>query len=216
MEIIEVLQQIETHLRRIAEALDADRDAPSYQDTLAAYPGYNWSSINASVLESDDNGATRVIWRRHIYTRRSNPKFGHGVWFSRGAGRDDAGDLQYERLITFSTLSPVEPLPTSISARMRKAPTPSPTQTPEPTEPTEEEPAEISALDQFFPREGDAPRTPPESERKQFFRLLPIAIAAGLQPADANALTAIATRGSYTEPLTTLQEHLERLEADQS
>ena len=118
------ISRIEQHLARIADALDADRAAPNYHGSLAAYPRYNWGNIAASVVESDTNGATRVMWHHHIFTRRSNPKYGSGVWFSRGAGRDDAGELVYQRLITFAPPSPVEPLPAQIAASIRKATSP--------------------------------------------------------------------------------------------
>jgi len=228
MEIIEALEKIEQHLARIAEALDADRPPPAYRYTLAAYPGYNWSSIDAEGLEHDDNGATRVMWHRHIYTRRSNPKYGHGVWFSRGAGRDDDGNAKYERLITFSTMAPVEPLPASVSAGMAKAP--APIATPAPTtaaKESEETPRQRlngdAALSAAPPIGADSVTTPSPSEaesspaparpaRTEFFRLLPKAIAAGLKPDIANSLTALSHSASYTEALATLEQHMQQLE----
>jgi hypothetical protein len=213
-EIERALNRIEHHLGRIADALDADRPPPDYRYTLAAYPAFNWTdNIAASVVESDDNGATRVMWRRRIYTRRSNPRYGHGVWFSRGAGRDDDGNATYERLITFSTAAAVEPLPAAIAAGLTETAPVEPAHA-EPATPTAEPPPpaeEPSELDRYFPEEGQDP-APTETDRKRFFRLLPLAIAAGLEPGDANSLTAIAKRTNYTEPLATLEQHIKRLE----
>ncbi|MBA7542095.1 hypothetical protein ES705_34414 [subsurface metagenome] len=199
-EIERTLNRIEKHLAHIAEALDADRAAPNYRNTLAAYPGYVWADINASVVASDDHGATRVMWHRHIYTRRSNPKYGRGVWFSRGAGRDDAGEQIYQRLCTFAPPSPVEPLPASIRDSIHQAPAPA----------AKKEPGE---LERYFPREGEQPKESQETPRERFFKLLPVAIAAGLTPDIANSLTALGRRTGYPEALTTLEQHVEQLEA---
>ena len=206
-EIENILARIEQQLHRIADAVDADRPAPGYHRRLAAYPGFNWGNIAASILESDDNGATRVMWRRNIYTRRSNAKYGPGVWFSRGAGRDEDGKAKYERLITFSPRGAVEELPGKVLKALDAATPPS---APAPAITPQEEPSE---LDHFFPRPEETPQDSPETERTRFFRLLPIAIAAGLEPGDANSLSAIAKRTGYTEPLATLEKHLNRLEA---
>jgi len=210
MEIIEILAQIEQHLHRIADALDADRPAPGYHRPLAAYPGFNWTDIAAQEVTRDDNGATRVEWNRHTFTRRSNAKYGPGVWFSRGAGRDEDGNLQYARLITFSPRGAVEELPGKVIKALDTATTPA---TPTPPAHQAQGPEEPSKLDHFFPRPGETPQEAPETERKRFFKLLPIAIAAGLEPGDANSLTAIAKRTGYTEPLATLEAHITRLEA---
>ena len=212
-EIERHLARIEKHLHRIADALDADRPAPNYHRPLAAYTGFNWTNIGASILESDDNGASRVIWRQHIYTRRSNAKYGPGVWFSRGAGRDEDGNVQYARLITFSLKGAVEELPGKVLQALNTA-TPPTAPAPTPATKPQEETEAPSELDRFFPREGETPQEETqETPRHRFFRLLPIAIAAGLAPGDANTLTALAQRTNYTAPLATLEKHLERLEA---
>lgn len=210
IEMERALNRIERHMARIADALDANRPPPNYRYTLAAYPAFDWPDIGAEIIEHDDSGATRITWHRHIYTRRSNPRFGDGVWFSRGAGRDDEGNAKYERLITFSTAAAVEPLPATIAAGLTQPP-------PRTTAPATEEPAtpteEPSKLDRYFPQEDAAQPPAQETDRKRFNRLLPVAIAAGLDPGDANSLSAIARRtNSYTEPLATLEQHIKRLE----
>jgi hypothetical protein len=62
------LQGIESHLRQIAVS---SNPAPNYQRALSEYPTFDWTSIGATVLSRDDDGATTVEWNGQIFTRRS-------------------------------------------------------------------------------------------------------------------------------------------------
>ncbi len=112
-------------LERIANAVEQllpSTTAPNYQKSLEEFSTFDWSSINATVERSDQYGAGVVSWRGQLYTRRSpDNKFGEAIWFSRCIGKDENGENQYERLITFKPLSKkeVEPLPEKVQRLMR-------------------------------------------------------------------------------------------------
>jgi ssDNA-binding DdrB-like protein len=109
------LQGVESHLRQIAIS---SNPAPNYQRTLSEYPTFDWSSISATVLSRDDDGATTVEWNGQMFTRRSaDNRFQEAVWFSRHLGQDADGNKRYARLITFRALSDAEP----IAAKAKKA-----------------------------------------------------------------------------------------------
>jgi ssDNA-binding DdrB-like protein len=109
------LQGVESHLRQIAIS---SNPPPNYQRALSEYPTFDWSSISATVLSRDDDGATTVEWNGQIFTRRSaDNRFQEAVWFSRHLGQDADGNKRYARLITFRALSGAEP----IAAKAKKA-----------------------------------------------------------------------------------------------
>jgi len=109
------LQEIESHLRQIAISSDP---APNYQRALSEYPGFDWSSIGATVLKEDSDGASIVEWNGRTFTRRSaNNKYPEAVWFSRPAGKDADGKIRYPRLVTFKRPSEAEP----IAAKAKRA-----------------------------------------------------------------------------------------------
>lgn len=86
--------------------------APNYDANLKTFTAFDWDSIGAQVEETDADGVTLVRWRGHLYRRRSpDNKFPSVIWFSRSVGKDEAGNNRYERLITFKSLSDVDPLP---------------------------------------------------------------------------------------------------------
>ena len=96
------------------EQPNAHASALNLRRPLRAYPSFDWSSIHAEVIASDKDGATEVLWGNEVYVRRSKPKFGADIWFSRGDGQED-GKTSYERLITFVAPRPApEPLPDEI------------------------------------------------------------------------------------------------------
>ena len=104
-------------LERIADALErlAPPPAiPNYQFPLEAFRSFDWKSIGATVEQSDASGAT-VICRSGLHFTRRSPsnKFGEAIWFSRSVGKDNNGQPQYERLITFQPINNVQidPLP---------------------------------------------------------------------------------------------------------
>jgi len=109
------LEGIESHLRQIAVS---SNPAPNYQRTLSEYPRFDWSSIGATVLNRDGDGATAVEWNGQVFTRRSpSNKFAEAVWFSRHLGQDSDGNKRYARLISFRALNDAEP----IAAKAKRA-----------------------------------------------------------------------------------------------
>jgi DdrB-like protein len=109
------LQSVESHLRQMAVSSNT---APNYQRPLSEYLTFDWSSINATVLNRDDDGATSVEWNGQVFTRRSpSNKFDAAVWFSRHLGQDSDGNKRYARLIFFRALNDAEP----IAAKAKKA-----------------------------------------------------------------------------------------------
>ena len=115
--LLTALRVIWRELREIKQLL-AEREppsspppAPNLRRLLADYPNFDWQAIGAVVKQRDDDGPALVEWRGNLYTRRTNPKFGAEIWFSRATGRDEDGEVSYERLITFAEPPAVEPLP---------------------------------------------------------------------------------------------------------
>lgn len=122
-----VLRGISLQLQRIGDLLEGrDQDGgPNYYRPLSEYPSFDWPSIGAQVVSQDEHGATVVKYRGREWKRRTRPKFGTEVWFSRANGRDEAGTIQYLRLITFTDDdTTVEPLTRQIVERLFRAPAP--------------------------------------------------------------------------------------------
>ena len=99
--IAESLHGIESHLRKMALA---SIPTPDHYRPLDAYPVFDWSSIDATVIERDAYGyAAAVEWNGQVFTRRFSDDFLRlAVWFSCRTGKDANSDEQYFRLITFS------------------------------------------------------------------------------------------------------------------
>jgi hypothetical protein len=109
------LQGIEASLRQIALSTNP---APNYQRLLSEYPGFDWTSIGATILKEDRDGVTTVEWNGQVFTRRApSNKFGAPVWYSRCTGKDTDGNNRYARLITFKGAAEAEP----IAGKARKA-----------------------------------------------------------------------------------------------
>jgi hypothetical protein len=91
----------------------ASHTPPSWQRPLKDYNNFDWSKIGATVVSTDNYGATKVSWCGHIYTRRSgeNRKFGAAIWFSRSNGKSEGDETNYLKLITFKNSANAEPLP---------------------------------------------------------------------------------------------------------
>jgi DdrB-like protein len=103
------LDEIESHLRQIAIS---NNPAPNYQRQLSEYPTFDWTSINATVLGEDGDGATTVEWAGQVFTRRSpSNRYGEAIWFSRCVGKDLDGNNKYVRLITFKAPAEASPIP---------------------------------------------------------------------------------------------------------
>jgi hypothetical protein len=62
------LHGVEANLRQMAISSNT---APNYQRLLSEYPMFDWSSIGATVLNRDGDGATSVEWNGQVFTRRS-------------------------------------------------------------------------------------------------------------------------------------------------
>jgi hypothetical protein len=113
-------------LERIAQALETLARAgapaePNYVKPLADYRGFAWESIGASVVQEDADGPTHVEWGGALWTRRSPAnKFDPAIWFSRAAGKDSEGNVNYLRLITFKPVKEAEALPGKVAAATAK------------------------------------------------------------------------------------------------
>jgi len=114
-------------LNRIASALEAialtKAPAPNFVRAIAEYGAFEFESIGAKVTGRDQHGVTAVEWAGYQWTRRSpSNKFGSAIWFSRAAGKDEAGNVRYVRLITFREMTEPEPLPNKVAAQVEAAP----------------------------------------------------------------------------------------------
>src|SRR3990172_12017265 len=114
-------------LNRIASALEAialtKAPAPNFIRPIADYATFEFESIGARVTGRDQHGVTEVEWAGYQWTRRSpSNKFGTAIWFSRPAGKDEAGQVRYVRLITFRESTEPAPLPGKVAAQVEAAP----------------------------------------------------------------------------------------------
>ena len=116
-----------TALNRIASALEAialtKAPAPNFVRAIADYAAFDFEAIGAKVTGRDQHGVTAVEWAGYQWTRRApSNKFGSAIWFSRAAGKDEAGNVRYVRLITFREMTEPEPLPGKVAAQVEAAP----------------------------------------------------------------------------------------------
>lgn len=129
---MEDLERLVAAIEKLAAALMSAAPAgePDYRYPLRDYFDFDWSSLAATPVASDEHGATRVSHHGKLYTRRSGAgKFGEAIWFSRATGTGEDG-TEYARLITFKDTAPPEPLPPSLAAlggKKQAPPAPSPT-----------------------------------------------------------------------------------------
>lgn len=128
------LAAILDQLNRIATAMEAlvaaqtPATPPDFVRGIGEYATFDWSSINAHVIERDEYGPSVVEFRGKAYKRRSpENKYDPVIYFSR-AYKDENDAITYERLITFKEFKPAEPLArkaeASAAAAAQKAPTP--------------------------------------------------------------------------------------------
>lgn len=113
--LIVLQQQQAKALERIAIALERmapDAGAPNLQKPISQFKSFDWASIGSSVVQRDEHGPAIVEWGGKQFTRRSpQNKYDPAIWFSRSTGeRNGEGTVIYERLITFKTMSDVEPI----------------------------------------------------------------------------------------------------------
>jgi hypothetical protein len=124
-------------LNRIASALEAialtKAPAPNFVRPIAEYATFEFESIGAKVVGRDQHGVTAVEWAGYQWTRRSpSNKFGSAIWFSRAAGKDEAGNVRYVRLLTFREPTKPEPLPDKVMAQIERPAIPASASAPAP------------------------------------------------------------------------------------
>ena len=111
-------------LNRIAVALEAQNAADL--DNVLTYPhsafaNFDWSSIGASIVQSDDDGVCQIKTASgRIATRRSHEKYGTDFWFSYAVGKD--GDkVKYHKVVEFVPPASVEPLSRKVEQAVKAA-----------------------------------------------------------------------------------------------
>ena len=105
---------IEKLAETIQQLMPTNTAAPNHQYALENFKDFDWASIGANVVRSDQYGAGIVSWRGQQFVRRSpSNKFGDIIFFSRCTGKDEEGNNKYERLISFKPISKVEVEPIS-------------------------------------------------------------------------------------------------------
>lgn len=102
-QMIQLLQGIDRSLGAIALA---SQPVPNLTRPLSEFKTFDWGSIGAIVVQSDNDGPTIISYQGREYRRRSpENKFNPAIWFSRKEGE------LYVRLISFTAkCDPVEPL----------------------------------------------------------------------------------------------------------
>lgn len=97
----------------------ASVNPPNWRRPLAAYSNDWVQGLGAIEVSRDQHGPSVVYWMGHYYTRRAgeNKKFGTAIWFSRSMGKNEAGETNYARLITFAdgATPTAEPLPSYVT-----------------------------------------------------------------------------------------------------
>ena len=91
---------------------------PNFVRPLVDFATFDWSSIGAEVISTDEYGPTHVNFDGTIWTRRSPAnKYEPVIFFSRAIGKDDAGNTRYLRLITFREIKEAEPVSNRIAGK---------------------------------------------------------------------------------------------------
>lgn len=110
---------------RVALMAIASTQPPNWRRPLAAYKNGWVAQIGGTEISRDEHGPTVVAWMGHCYTRRAgeNKKFGTAIWFSRAMGKNEAGETNYARLITFAdgATPTAEPLPDYVAQALNRA-----------------------------------------------------------------------------------------------
>jgi hypothetical protein len=110
---------------RVVKALESARPAitgDTIEAALASFKTFDWSSIGASVIETDEDGVSMIrAANGKICKRRSNDKFGTEIWFSYPNGRKEDGTPDYKRVIEFRELDAPEPLGRKTMAALTSA-----------------------------------------------------------------------------------------------
>lgn len=125
-----LLAEILAQMVRIADSLDIIARAgapqePNYIKPIGEYVGFDWATIGATVVNSDNDGPTHLEWGGFIWTRRSpSNKFAPAIWYSRASGKDEEGNNNYLKLITFKTINDADPIPGKVAAAIPPAAAP--------------------------------------------------------------------------------------------
>lgn len=115
-------------MTRIADALErlargSEPEEPNHIKALDQFAVFDWATIGASIVQSDQFGPTHVEWNGMLWTRRSpQNKFEGAIWFSRASGKDADGNVHYLRLITFREIKDADPLPAKVAEKASASP----------------------------------------------------------------------------------------------
>lgn len=111
-------------LGRIANSLEAQNAADL--DAVLTYPhsafaSFDWSSIGATIVQSDDDGVCQIKTASgRIATRRSHEKYGTDFWFSYAVGKDGE-KVKYHKVVEFVPTASVEPLSRKVEQAVKAA-----------------------------------------------------------------------------------------------
>lgn len=109
---------------RIANSLEAQNAADL--DAVLTYPhsafaSFDWSSIGATIVQSDDDGVCQIKTASgRIATRRSHEKYGTDFWFSYAVGKDGE-KVKYHKVVEFVPPASVEPLSRKVEQAVKAA-----------------------------------------------------------------------------------------------
>lgn len=121
-----VLERIAVALERLAN--DGKPVAPNLTRPMEEYAGFDWASIGADIVKTDNDGPTHIQHNGMLYTRRSPVnKYDPAIWYSAPAGKDAEGNTEYVRLVTFKHFGDADPLPSKVTGEIKTpAPPPAP------------------------------------------------------------------------------------------
>lgn len=144
-------------LGRIAAALEAQHaEEETITMPLGDYKTYDWPSIGAKPVTTDEDGVAQVWHEGKVYTRRTNDKFGQDIWFSRCVGKNEDGTPRYHKLIEFKPLKPAEPIGRKTEQTLRAA---QPSSAQPVAQPVAQQPAAQAPAEHHLP--PTVPTTPP-------------------------------------------------------
>lgn len=105
----DVLRELRAQSAALAEVIrqlqalraDSAPESPNYRRAMAEYAVFDWGSIGAEEIASDEHGVSAVMWNKHQFIRRSGSgRYGPAIWFSRPTG-GNGDSTEYARLVTF-------------------------------------------------------------------------------------------------------------------
>ncbi|MBD2105177.1 single-stranded DNA-binding protein [Leptolyngbya sp. FACHB-261] len=116
VQLVGLVERSTLALEQIAQALAAQVTAvqrpQEYELPLKEYPTFDWSSVGATVKQSDNNGPMLLECRGLLWVRRCKPQCNKSIWFSREIAEGEVKSSQ--TLITFKDIEP-EALPDNIA-----------------------------------------------------------------------------------------------------